>query len=153
MIKTTLRNLVVSHRRQQGVTLMELMVVVAILAIIGTIAVPTYRKYLIRTQRSEAKIALLQLQTAQEKFYMQNNSFTDDVDGAPPAGLGQMPRTESGKYDITVELDDDSQTYVATATPVAGGGQTDDTECARFTITHRGVRGVSGTRDAQSCWR
>ena len=55
-------------------------------------AMPTYRQYLIRSQRSEAKIALLQLQTAQEKFYMQNNAFADDanVTTAAPAGLGLM---------------------------------------------------------------
>ena len=52
---------------------------VSIIAILASVAVPTYRRYLIRSQRSEAKIALLQLQTAQEKFYMQNNSFTDNI--------------------------------------------------------------------------
>ncbi len=153
MNKTTVGKSVVTHGRQRGVTLMELMVVVAILAIVATIAVPTYRRYLIRTQRSEAKIALLQLQTAQEKYYMQRNSFTDDVAGAPPDGLGILARTETGKYDIVVALADDSQTYVATATPAAGGGQADDTECGNFTITHRGVRGVSGPRGVQACWR
>ena len=66
-------------RRQRGVTLLELMVVISILAILASIALPTYRRYLIRSQRTEAKIALLQLQTAQEKFYMQNNSFTDNL--------------------------------------------------------------------------
>ena len=153
MIKTTLRNLAVSHRRQQGVTLMELMVVVAILAIVATIAVPTYRKYLIRTQRSEAKIALLQLQTAQEKFYMQNNSFTDVIADASPTGLGLPTTTETGKYVIDVEVSDDGQTYEATASPATGGGQADDTDCLNFTINQRGTRGVSGPGGTQKCWR
>ena len=141
-------------RRTRGVTLMELLVVIAIVSIIAAVAVPTYRKYLIRTQRSEAKIALLQLQTAQEKFYMQNNTFTDNITAASPAGLGVLDVTETGKYDIRIVLAADGQTYTATAAPHAGGGQQDDRECATFTIDQRGTKGVSGgTRTAQECWR
>ena len=140
-------------RRERGVTLMELLVVIAIIGILAAVAVPTYRKYLIRTQRSEAKIMLLQLQTAQEKFYMQNNAFTNNVAAASPAGLGLSTTTETGKYDIAVALAPDAQTYVATASPHAGGGQTDDIECRNFTINQRGIRGVSGPKGTQACWR
>ena len=140
-------------RRTRGVTLMELLVVVAIIGIIAAVAVPTYRQYLIRTNRAEAKIALLQLQTAEEKFYMQNNTFTANLTDAQPAGLGLLNLTETGKYNIAVALGADGQTYVATATPAAGGGQTDDAACANFTITQRGTRGVSGPKGVQACWR
>ena len=140
-------------RRQRGVTLLELLAVISILAILASVAVPTYRRYLIRTQRSEAKIALLQLQTAQEKFYMQNNSFTDNIEEASPDGLGLSATTETGKYTVSVDLDDDGQTYTATAAPRAGGGQTDDDDCESFTINQRGTRGVSGPKGAQACWR
>lgn len=142
------------HRDARGVTLMELMVVIVILGILAAIAVPSYRRYLLRSQRTEAKIALLQLQTAEEKFYMQNNAFTDDVDGASPAGLGLPNTTETGKFDIDVDVDDDAQTFVATAKPRAGGGQADDKECGTFTINNRGTKGLTGgTKDAQYCWR
>lgn len=139
--------------RQRGITLLELMTVVTIVAILAAVAVPTYRRYLVRTQRSEAKIALLQLQTAQEKFYMQNNSFTDIIDEPSPDGLGLTTSTETGKYTISVDLADDGQTYTATATPRAGGGQTDDSDCRNFTINQRGTRGVSGPKGVQTCWR
>ena len=139
--------------RQRGVTLLELLTVIGIVAILASVAVPTYRKYLIRTQRSEAKIALLQLQTAQEKFYMQNNTFTDNVADASPDGLGLLSTTETGKYEISVDLAGDGQTYTATAAPKAGGGQTDDNECESFTINQRGTHGVSGPKGAQACWR
>ena len=141
------------HRRMRGVTLIELLTVIVILSLLMSIAVPTYRRYLIRSQRSEAKIALLQLQTAQEKFYMQNNAFTDNVKDASPDGLGLLEVTETGKYDITVNLAADAQTYTATASPHKGGGQDDDADCKSFTITERGTRGVSGSSGVQYCWR
>lgn len=144
----------VARRRARGVTLIELMVVICILGILAAIAVPTYRRYLLRSQRTEAKIALLQLQTAQEKFYMQNNAFTDKVSDASPTGLGLPNTTETGKYDIKVTLGADAQTFDATAAPHAGGGQTDDKECGTFTINNRGTKGLTGgTKDAQFCWR
>ena len=140
--------------RMRGVTLIELMSVVVILAIVATIAVPTYRKYLIRAQRSEGKIALLQLQTAQEKFYLQNNAYTDKVTDSSTAespGLGLPSTSETGKYKVTVQIRDGGQAYTATATPQTG--QADDKDCANLTLTERGVRGISGTKNPEFCWK
>jgi type IV pilus assembly protein PilE len=143
-----------SQRRVRGVTLIELMTVVVVVAILASIAIPSYRQYLLRSNRTEAKAVLLQLQTAQEKFYLQRNAFTDDVTGAPPTGLGLTGVTETGKYAITVVLDDgDGQSYTATATPAAGGGQEDDTQCVDFTIDERGTKGVTGPLGQRDCWR
>lgn len=142
--------------RQRGVTLVELMTVVVIIAIIASIAVPTYRRYLIRAQRSEAKIALLQLQTAQEKFYLQNNAYASNTNlsTASPTGLGISNTTETGKYTIAITTYGAAgQSYTATATPKSGGGQTDDTGCTSYTITDRGTKGATGSSTAQTCWR
>ena len=78
---------------QNGVTLIELLTVIVVIGILASIAVPSYRNYLIRAQRTEATTALLNLQAAQEKFYLQNNAYTDQVAAAPPAGLGLMATT------------------------------------------------------------
>jgi type IV pilus assembly protein PilE len=134
--------------KNRGVTLMELMIVVVVASILASISVPSYRRYLLRSQRAEAKIALLQLQTAEEKHYLQFNAYT-----ATP-GLGLLNVTETNKYDISVVLGDaTAQSYTATATPRAGGGQADDAECANFTITDHGTRGVSGSDGTQTCWK
>ncbi len=147
----------VAFPRMRGMTLIELLVVIGVLGILTSIAVPTYRKYLLRAQRSEAKIALLQLQTAQEKFYLQNNTYTDKVTVASTAtvpGLGLPGTSETGKYTITVStLGAGGQSYTATAAPRTGGGQTDDKDCANFTITERGLRGISGTKTTEHCWK
>lgn len=142
------------HGRMRGVTLVELMTVVVVLAIISSIALPTYRKYLIRAQRSEGKIALLQLQTAQEKFYLQNNTYTDKVTQSSTAttpGLGLPGTSETGKYAVSVTLGTGGQSYIATATPQKG--QSDDKDCAKLTINERGVRGISGSKNPEFCWK
>ena len=140
--------------KMRGVTLVELMVVIAVLGTLAAIAIPTYRRYLLRSQRSEAKIALMSLQTAEEKFYLQNNTYTNNVTAAPPTGLGLLATSETGKYDVAITtFPGDGQSYTATASPRAGGGQTDDSQCMNFTITERGVRGVSGSFGSQQCWK
>jgi type IV pilus assembly protein PilE len=150
-----LRNYRGARSRARGVTLIELLTVIVVVAILASVAIPSYRRYLLRAQRSEAKIALLQLQTAQEKFYLQNNAYTDKVtvsSTAPSPGLGLLGLSETSKYDITVtNLGAGGQSYTATASPHAGGGQTDDAECANYTITERGVRGNSGTKTPEFC--
>jgi type IV pilus assembly protein PilE len=139
-------------RRMAGVTLMELLVVIAVLGTLAAIAVPSYRRYLIRSQRSEAKVSLMQVQTAEEKFYLQNNAYTNSLTGGPGVGLGMGAVSETGKYDISVVTANAGQTFVATATPRAGGGQSDDAQCVNFTINERGVRGVSGPAAVETCW-
>lgn len=139
-------------------TLMELLVVIGILGIVAAVAVPTYRKYLLRSQRTEAKIALLQLQTAQEKHYLQYNAYTDKVTTATTAaspGLGLPGVSETNKYDIKVTtLGGGGQSYTATASPHAGGGQEDDKDCGNFTIDDRGRRGNStGSSKVEACWK
>ena len=139
---------------QRGVTLMELLVVIVVLGILASIAFPSYRSYLLRAQRAEAKTALLQLQAGQEKFYLNGNTYTDAIDTASPDGLGLSDLTETGKYQITVDLGADGQSYTATAAPASGGGQEDDTLCGSFTITDTGVRGnEDATLTPAECWR
>jgi len=66
-------------RNQTGVTLLELMTVVLVIGILSAIAIPSYRQYTMRAQRSDATAALLRIASAQEKFYLQNNTYTTTV--------------------------------------------------------------------------
>ncbi|HEX5651159.1 MAG TPA: type IV pilin protein [Steroidobacteraceae bacterium] len=133
--------------RQRGMTLIEVMIVVVIVAILASIAVPSYRNYVLRTHRTEARTALLALSAQQEKFYVQNNRYADtaEIDDAPPSGLGMPTTTENGWYTIAI-VDGDAEGYSATAT--ATGGQADDTHCASFSIDEAGVK--DATND--DCW-
>ena len=143
------------RQEQRGVTLIELMAVVVVVAILAAVAVPSYRSYLIRTQRTEARTALLRVQAAQEKFYLQNNRYTEDLVSRPAdGGLGVGNVTEGGKYDIDVNfVGGDDQAYVVEATPRAGGGQDDDDKCTKLTIDNNGTRGAEGSGGVDGCWR
>ena len=142
-----------ARARMRGVTLLELMAVVVIIGILGTIAVNSYRGYLLRTNRTEARMALLQIQANQEKFFLQNNRYaqgTAELSNPPThattPGLGVSATTPGGHYAITMVSDD--TTYTATAT--ATGGQTKDAAaCLTLRISEDGTRDPSGNE----CWR
>ena len=140
--------------REAGFSLIELLAVVCIVAILGLIAIPSYRQYAIRAHRTEGKAALLRLATNQERFYLQNHRYSDTVD----ASLGFTTATsENGVYAITVAtVNGWTQDYTATATPVAGGGadgvdQTLDTACTSFTLTSAGAKTATGAKP-DTCW-
>jgi type IV pilus assembly protein PilE len=139
--------------RMAGVTLIELMIVVVVVAILGVIAVPSYREYVKRTHRTEAKSALLQIQTNQERWYLQNNSYTNDLNNLGFTG----DVTENGVYALAITTAGGlTQDYTATATPTSTGGSngvkmTDDDECTSFTLTSQGER-TAGADPNGRCW-
>jgi type IV pilus assembly protein PilE len=133
--------------KQHGVTLIELIVVMIVVGVLAAIAIPSYRQYVLRTHRVEAKTALLNLLANQEKFYLQNNTYADDaaLTDAPPAGLGLSDTTENGWYGVAITAGD-ATGFSATAT--AAGAQTPDTHCTTFTIDQAGVKTATST----DCW-
>jgi type IV pilus assembly protein PilE len=139
--------------RMKGFTLIELMIVIVVIAVLGSIAVPSYRSYILRTHRVEATSALLNLAAAQEKFYLQNNTYAadDDLTDAPPAGLGLPETTENGWYTLEITAADVTN-FTATAT--AAGGQVADSACASFTVNALGVKSATKQGGAAStdCW-
>jgi type IV pilus assembly protein PilE len=136
--------------RMHGVTLIELMIVIVIVGILASIAVPSYRNYVVRAQRTDAMSALLRVAAAQEKFYLQNNTYADDdaLADDPPAGLG-ISATENGWYDLAITSADLTREFTVTATPVAGGAQATDAHCASFSLTSAGAKSATNT----DCWR
>ena len=139
-------------QKMRGVTMMELVTVVAIVAILSSVAVASYRNYLLRAHRTDASTALLRIQVAEEKFFLQNNTYTIDITDAPPAGLGVGSPTPNGFYTLVVAADPSTNniatSYLATAT--ATGSQTKDTACPTLTINDQGQHGPVAT--ATTCW-
>ncbi len=138
-------------RRSRGVTLLELLIVVVMIGLLGTIAVPSYRQYAMRAQRTEAKTALLRLATNQERFYLQNNTYTSNLVALGfPTGV-----SDKGVYTLAVPVAD-ATTYRATAVPTPGGGlngvsMSADVDCALFSINAQGVRAAAPDPNSR-CW-
>ncbi len=129
-----------------GVTLMELMIVVVIVGILAAVGYPNYRNFVDRAKRTEAKAALLQIATNQERFYLNNNTYTNDLTnlGFPVAGTYE---TDSGSYDVTIAPGADANTYSASATFKLGGSEAG--KCLTFTINATGVKASAPYAD---CW-
>jgi len=135
-------------RRQRGVTLMELMIVVVIVGILASVGYPAYREHSLRAARSEGRNALLAAASRQEQFFLDNKSYADDL-----ADLGMPADTEHDKYQVAVDAETADcpieSCYALTATPV--GRQVDDTVCGNLTLNSNGTRGASGD-DPAACW-
>jgi len=142
---------------QRGVTLIELMTVVVIVAILASIAIPSYRSYLLRAQRTDATTALLRIQSGMEKHLVQFGTYTDDLVGkTDTGGLGLYKISEQGNYDLDVDLDTPKGGYTASAKARTDKGQKDDTRCALFTVDQSGLRHAEdsgGTDRTTECWR
>lgn len=136
--------LATGFHRMRGVTLLELMIVVVVLALIVTIAVPNYREFAARAKRSEAKAALLQIATNQERHYLQNNTYTTDL---TLLGFANDPQlSDSGSYLIDVQAAD-ANTFTAVA--VYQNVDAEAGKCGTFQIDGRGVKSSLPDLD---CW-
>ena len=121
-----------------GFTLIEVMIVVVIIGILATIAMPSYNGYVIRSSREAAQTELLEMAGVQEKIYLNVNNYTPNVTGAyngqaaanntaGTGGLGKTSgRTRDGKYALSLNIAVPRQIYTLIATPVFGRKQEDD---------------------------
>jgi type IV pilus assembly protein PilE len=145
-------------RASLGVTLVELLTVLVVVALLAAIAVPSYRSYVVRSQRVDAQVALLRVQAAQEKFFLQHNRYADALTAAPPDGLGLRATSDGGLYALrlVVGAGEMPATFVAEARPVPNGGQGDDARCQLFSIDSDGLRiarNAQGADRTAECWR
>ena|SRR5687768_3611987 len=138
---------------RRGITLLELLVVLAVIGVLATLTVPAYQRHLVRVNRTEATVALYALAVAQERFHLRHGSYAAALAPQPPAGLGLATATEGGHYVLSIALASDGQSFIATASPSRDGSQASDSECLAFSIDHRGRRAVSGAGDSAACWR
>ena len=129
----------------RGVTLMELMIVVVIIGILTAIAYPSYRQYVAKAKRNEAKSCLLQIATMQERFYLQNSTYTADMTALGfPVGANFL--TDSTSYVCNVTAASPAA-FAATATYQKGDAEAG--KCATFSIDGVGSKTSTPFDD---CW-
>lgn len=135
--------------RAQGFTLIELMITVAVIAILAAIAVPSYYQYILRSNRSAAESVMQEIASAQERYVVDSRQFA----GALTTLGYNVPNTVSPSYSVSL---------VATAASVSGGtppsytitakpinGQTRDTTCGTLTLFGDGTK----LPNATNCWK
>jgi len=133
------------RKYMRGVTLMELMIVVVIVGILAAIAYPNYRQYVARAKRNEAKAALLQIATLQERFYLQNNTYTTDM---TQLGFGVAANALSASQSYIINVNQaDANTFAAVATYQFADAEA--AKCATFTIDGAGTKSSTPYND---CW-
>lgn len=142
-------------KKAAGFTLIEIMIVVAIIGILAAIAYPSYQEYVLRGNRSEGQALLNDAAARQERYFSQNNGYITSQADIAKLGLrnssGTTVTSDTGKYALSVSNPNASGGYLLTATPQ--GAQTRDTKCGNLTLDATGVRGVSGSSSVNDCWK
>ncbi len=127
-----------TRRLQRGFTLIELMIVVAVVGILAAIAIPSYQDSVRKSRRAQAKADLVEYAQMAERWFTVNNSY---------AAFTLPPDRETPQYDIQVNAA--ATTFTLTATPE--DGQAED-RCGTLTINQAGRKTHSTSVPAQDCW-
>ena len=144
--------------KQRGVTLIELMIVIVILAVIASFAYPSYMNYVVDTKRTAATSILLQVADRQQQFFMDNKRFANDLTNLGfannPLVIADDGRTMANAVDsastYSVALTNvTATTYTITAAPLNSQAAR-DTECGSLTLNQTLTKGSDGGGD---CWK
>ena len=138
--------------RTAGFTLIELMITVAVVAILGTIAMTSYTKQVQKSRRTDARSAILDLAGREEKLFSTLNAYS-----GTPSELGYTVNPDSfpfnlpnGDYRIDLALGNPPVSYTIPATAI--NAQANDTACASLSIDQLGTQSNTGTDTASACW-
>ncbi len=146
-------------RARAGFTLVDLVAALAIVALLACVAVPSYRAYLLRAHRSEARAALLALAAAEEGFHTSCNTYAavldDSTESSCEASRLRFPGT-AGQDAYSLEVTSaDAESWAAVATAIGGGPQQADTRCKALGLNstgNRSARKADGTANHVECW-
>ena len=137
----------------RGFSLIELMIAVAIIAILAAIGYPSYQNSVQKSRRADGRAALQEAAARQERIYTESNTYSDDLSKLVTNADGSS--SQEGYYAITVNLSCgrtiSNTTYYScfALTATAQGAQSNDTDCATMTLNHVGAKGSTGGGE---CW-
>ena len=136
-----------NHQRPNGFTLIELMIVVAIIGILAAIAIPMYSDYVTRSRRADGQANLMQVAQDLERCYTQYSKYNDN--SCSVISSGTVNQTSDQEFYVISASVLTESTFTLEAPPEPK--QADDTDCKILTLTHLGEQSATGD-DPNSCW-
>lgn len=151
------------RKNTTGFTLVEVVIVIAILGILAAVAIPAYSDHVSKSHRADAQGALIAFAQSMERMYSTNNSYCDlaDTGGTVVSGCGDSTTPDTGTpvnffdqvpldggtaiYDLEISAVS-STDFTVSATPVTGGYMDGD-RCGTFTYSNTGAKG-----SGDDCW-
>lgn len=152
--------------RQHGFTLIELVIAMIVAAILAAIAIPAYSSFVREGRRTDAKSALLDLASLEERYFTTTNTYSSAASDLGYGSAAWPVTVGSGYYQVAQPVVSAAvapttstpagtpASFSITATPV--GDQANDTECASFTVTSQGAHtslSNSGADTSSTCWQ
>lgn len=139
--------------KMKGMTLIELMIVIAVLGIIVAIGYPSYQDQVRKTRRAEGIGELLELADRMERHYADLGTY-DQADGSDMTAAAIFrSTTTNGYYTLSVDAGTNNVSYTVRATPTSKGNQNKD-KCNTFIINSLGNKSLSGNSiPLEQCWK
>lgn len=137
--------------RSGGFTLIEMMIVVAVIGILAAIAYPSYQEHVRKARRADAQTALLELAQFMERHYTANGKYLTDANVAPTLPFSGAPKDGATKYyDLSFASAPTASSYTLRAVPK--GAMASDT-CGTLTLSNTGAKGQATGASLATCWR
>ena len=129
-----------------GFSMIELLITLSIVAILTTIAYPSYQNHMNKVHRTEAQVALVNLAARMERYYLENNySYAH----ATISKLDINKKIPNGFYELSIKATDNA--YVLSATPVDKQAK-NDAQCGTLTLDQLGRKDKTGQANLKECW-
>jgi len=130
--------------KKTGFTLIELIIVLALIGILSSISYPFYNEHVIRVRRVYIATALVDLAGRMEGYYLLNNTYSD---------ADKKLSIDDSHYKNYYRLDIESKDDLYTLKAIPLGKQAKDLSCGELIINQSGNKSVSGSETVEKCWR